>query len=280
MLNRKRKATLQFLLSKRAISLPISFLMLFVSLTVIVSATYYVSVAKIQTRGKILNITVAKQSMLSFENSIGLAKWSPGSLNVYHFEDSGGTFETHPTAKNLLINVTDSSTFSDVVFNSSIGEVVYELPSAEMSVPNLYLRGDRREIINQSIFTMAQLYLSPDSPSPGIALTYRPLATIGKTGSSGGKPVNTLRIYVINLNASSTITAIGEFNIKATCLNVTSNVETHNFTTPLNSIFVKVTSNGRSDLVSLPLSSNAEGAYVKVEMLVCYIKLERVQGGS
>ena len=128
MLHRKCKATLQFLLSKRAISLPISFLMLFVSLTVIVSATYYVSVAKIQTRGKILNIAVAKQSMLSFENSIGLAKWSPGSLNVYHFEDSGGTFETHPAARNLLINVTDNNTFFDVVFNSSIGDAAIRRP--------------------------------------------------------------------------------------------------------------------------------------------------------
>jgi len=278
--HRKSKVALKFRLSKRAISLPISFLMLFVSLTVIVSATYYVSVAKIQSRGKMLNIAVAKQNMVSFENAMRLIKWSPGTSNVYQFEDSGGTFKACPTAKNLLLNITDNDTFYDIAFNISVGKAVYELPSAEVAVSTVYLRGDERAIINQSIFTMAQLYLAPRSPSPELTLTYRPLATISETGSSDGKPVNTLRLYIINLNSSTALSAIGEFNIKATCVNVTSNVETYNFTSLIASLLVKSTLDGRSNTVILPVSSNANGAFVKVETLVCNIKLERVQGGS
>lgn len=269
---------LQFLLSRRATALPVSFLMLFVSLTLIVSATYYVSVTKIQTRGQLLNVAMAKQNMLSFEESIEFTKWSPKASNVYHFEDSGGMFRTYPTTKNLLVNITDNNTFYEVIFNSSIGKAVYELPSAEISVFTFYMKGDRRAIINQSAFTMAQLYLSPGTPSPELTLTYRPLVTISETGFSQGKPINTLRLYIINLNSSTTITTQGEFNIKSTCVNVTSTLQTYNFSYPITSIFVKTALDGRSDMVVLPVSSNASGAFVKVETLVCNIKLERIQG--
>ncbi len=276
---KNNRVTLRFVLSKRATSLPVSFLMLFVSLTIIVSATYYVSVTKIQARGRLLNITVAKQNMLSFENSIGLAKWSPGTSNVYHFEDSGGTLKTYPAERNLLVNITDNSAFSAVVFNSIIGKAVYELPSAEEMFYTLYLKGDRRSIINQSAFTMSQLYLSPATPSPELTLTYRPMATISETDLNQGKPVNTLRLYIINLNTSATITAQGEFNIRTTCTSVTSNVQTYNFSYLIDRIFVKANLDERTDLVALPVSSNANGAFVKVETLVCNIKLERIQGG-
>jgi len=277
---RKGKVVLRFLLSRRAIALPVSFLMLFVSLTVIISATYYVSVAKIQARGKLLNIAVAKQNVLSFESSIGSTVWSPGTSSVYHFEDSGGTFKTYPAAKSLLVNVTDNNTFSTIVFNGGVGKAVYELPSADTAVSTLYMKGDRRAVINQSVFTMAQLYLSSGASSPELMLTYRPLATISETGFSQGKPVNTLRLYIISLNASITITAQGEFNIKSICINVTSSLQTYNFSSPIASIFVRATLDGRSDMVALPVSSNASGAFVKIETLVCNVKLERLQGGS
>ena len=102
--HKERKAVLRFLQSKKATALPVSFLMLFVSLTLIVSATYYISVTKIQARGQLLNIAVAKQDMTSFEDSVGFTLWSPGTSSTYHFEDSGGTFKTYPKVKNLLVN--------------------------------------------------------------------------------------------------------------------------------------------------------------------------------
>ena len=276
---KETKVNPQLLMSKRATALPISFLMLFVSLILIVSATYYVSVTKIQARGQLLNVAVAKQSMFSFESSIGSTKWSPSSSSVYHFEDSGGTFKIEPTAKRLLVNITDN-TFYDIVFDSYIGKTVYGLPPSEMVVSTLYMKGDRRAIINQSAFTTAQLYLSPGTQSPELTLTYRPSATISETGFSQGKPVNTLRLYIINLNTSTALTAQGEFNIKSTCVTVTSNVRTYNFSYQITSILVKTVLDGRTDVVVLPVSSNANGAFVKVEILVCNIKLERTQGGN
>ncbi|MGD8545394.1 MAG: hypothetical protein PVH12_04370 [Candidatus Bathyarchaeota archaeon] len=280
MFHKTSKVALRFFWSRRATALPVSFLMLFVSLTLIVAATFYVAVTKIQSRGRLINVAVAKQNMLFFEESIAFTTWSPSASNVYRFEDSGGTFRIYPTTKNLLINITDNNTFYTIAFNSSIGKAVHELPSADIAISTVYMKGDRRAIINQSAFTMTQLYLSPGPTSPELTLTYRPLTTKSETGFTQGKPVNPLRLYIINLNTSPNITAQGEFNIKATCTNVTSSLQTYNFSSPMTTIFVKATLDERSDIVSFPLASNAEGTFIEVETLVCNIKLERIPGGS
>jgi hypothetical protein len=272
-------AVSELLLSKRGTALPVSFLMLFVALTLAVSATYYVSVVKIQARGRLLNVAVAKQDMLSFEAAIGLTKWSPGTSNTYRFADSGGAFRSLPTAERLIVNVTDDAEFHTVAFNSSVGKVVYQLPATETAVYTNYLKGDERSIINQSVFTMAQLCLSPGATSPEMALTYRPLATVSETGFSGGKPVNTVRLYIVNLNVSAAFAAQGEFNVKATCANVTSNLLAYNLTNPTTSIRVTASLDEDKDTVVLPISSNAAGVLLKIEILICNIEIERAQGG-
>jgi hypothetical protein len=57
-------------------------------------------------------------------------------------------------------------------------------------------------------------------------------------------------------------------------------VQTLNFASPIASLSVKATFDGRSDTVVLHVESNSSGAFVRVETLVCYVKLERIQGGS
>jgi len=258
--------------------LPVSFLILFVSLTLIVSATYYISVTKIQARGQILNIAVSKQNMALLENIIGLTKWSPGTSMVSRFEDSGGRFITDPSAQPLLVNITDG-TFSVVLYNSSVGEASYELPAADIAVSTLFMKGDRRALINQSGFTTAKFYLSPGSPSPRLILTYRPRVTTCEAGWMQGKPLNILRLYITNLNWSTSFSAQGEFTIKATCVDVLSSVQTHNLSYPITSILAEAVFDGRTDRVVLPISSNVNGTVIKVETLVCVIRLERMQGG-
>lgn len=278
-MNRYRIGRVQFLRSKRGTALPVSFLMLFVSLTIIVSATFYVSVVEIQARGRLLNVAAAKQNMIALESSIEAAKWSPDTSIVCLFEDAGGLFLTYPTDKNLLIKITDGQ-FQDTVFNDNIGRAVYQLPATETAISTLYLTGDRRAIINQTEFTMSQLYLSSGEMTPEVILTYRPLATISETGFENGKPVNTLRIYVISLNQSTEFAAQGRFRVKATCTEVVSQHHMYNFTNTVTSISVKATFDGRSDVVILPVFSNPSGAFVQVETLLCGIKLERIQGGN
>ena len=271
----QKKAPSRFWLSKRGMAIPVTFLILFVSLSLIISLTYYLAVSKINTKSQLLKVSAAKQGMLYLEDSIAYVAWSPGSSQVYSFDDCGGKLRVEPEAKSLLINLTDNS-FYDIVFNNAVGKAIYELPPSESPADNLFLKGDKRVVINQSRFTMTQLYSSQGSESPEVTLCYRPLVSSTEVGSSGGKPVNSLRIYVISLNSSQNITLEGNFYLEIACLNVTTSSRSYNFSYQINSLLVKVDFDGVIGEVSLPISSSAGGALVNVEIVTCDVRLQRV----
>jgi hypothetical protein len=272
-----RKIMSSFLFSKGGLALPVTFLMLFVFLILLISATYYFSISRISAKTTALKVAGVEQEMLSLEGVIKFVAWSPGSYQIYEFGDYGGEFQVVPTAKRLTLNLTDESSFSDVFFNSSIGKVVYELPPTETYDNNLYLKGDSRVIVNQSSSTMTQLYISQSAEySYEITLSYRPLAGSTVTGSSGGKPVNNIRVYIMSFNSSENITRLGNFRLKASCVNVTTSWRTYNFSSPITSLSIKANLNGNSDEVSLPISSNADGAIVNLETVTCNVKMEDV----
>jgi len=270
-----KRASSRFWLSKKGIAIPVTFLMLFVSLTFLISITYCFAIMRVNSEGGSLKASAAKRGMLSLENSIMSVAWSPGSSETCSFEDYGGKFKVEPEGKRLIINVTDGS-FSENIFNGSVGKIVYELTPSRSQISNFFLKGDSRVIINQSSFSMAQLYVSPGSEFQEVTLCYRPFASSAVIGSSGGKPVNNLRIYVINLNSSQSLTLTGEFRLKVTCVNVTSTLRSYNFSYQIESLMVKVNFDGVNGTVSLPVSSNAEGAIVKLEIVTCNIKLQNI----
>jgi hypothetical protein len=268
-----KKAPSKFLLSN-GMAIPVTFLILFVSLSLIISLTYSLAVSRINSKSQLLKISAAKQGMLYLEDSVASIAWSPGSSQVYSFDDCGGKLRVEPEAKTLLINLTGNS-FNKNVFNGSVGKAVYELPPSESPADNFFLEGDNRVVINQSRFTMTQLYSSHGAESPEVTLCYRPLVSSTVVGSSGGKPVNSLRIYIISLNSSQNMTLQGNFYLKMTCLNVTYSTRNYNFTNQVNSLLVKVNFDGATGEVSLPISCNAEGALVNVEIVTCDIRLQR-----
>jgi hypothetical protein len=262
--------------SKRATAIPVTFMMLFVSLMLIITATYYIAVTQISARGQLLNFYAAKQSMIGLENSISSVLWSPGTSQVYFVNDFGGNFEITSTAKTLLINITDN-TFTDTIFNSPNGQAVYELATAEPGSSGLYLKGDTRAIVNSSTSTMTQLRIVTGETSQEIVLSYRPLVSSTVTGSSDGKPVNTVRVYVISMNLSQNLTLQGDFYLKAKCASVVSDIRSYNLSYQISALQVKAILDGVNGVVSLPISSNSSGAIVNVEVLVCNVQLQRVE---
>lgn len=272
--SRKRKL-LNFLQSKRAIALPVTFLMLFVSLITLISVTYYFSISRISARSQELKASSVEQEMISLEKVAKFVAWSPGSYEIYEFGDFGGKFKVMPTAKSLMLNITDNSSFYDVFFNSSVGKATYELPLTETQ-DNIFLKGDRRAIVNQSSSTMTQLAISQGSEHYEITLSYRPLAGSTVTGESGGKPVNSLRIYIVSLNSSESITRLGSFRLKVSCVNVASSWRNYSFASPVTSLLVKANLDGVPGEVSLPISSNAQGAIVNLETVTCSLKMEDI----
>jgi len=266
---------MKFISSRGAIALPVTFLMLFVSLTILISVTYYFSINRISAKTQQLKVSGVEQEMLSLEKIAKFVAWSPGSYQVFEFGDFGGKFKVVPTANSLALNITDNSSMSDVFFNSSVGKVAYELPPSEAQ-DNVFLKGDNRVIVNQSSSTMTQMVVAQGSEHYEITLSYRPLAGSTLTGESNGKPVNSLRIYIVSLNSSESITRLGSFRLKVSCVNVESNWRSYSFSNTIMSLVVKAELNGVLGEVSLPISSNALGAIVNVETITCSLKMEDV----
>lgn len=262
--------------SRRGIALPVTFLMLFVSLIILVTATYYFSITRISAKTLALKTIGTEQEMLSFEKVVNFVSWAPGAYEICEFGDFGGEFKVVPTARPLVLNITDNSSFYEVFFNGSVGKVLYELPPSEEALNDLFLRGDSRAIINQSSSTTTQLYISQGAEGYEITLSYRPLVSSTIIGLSDGKPVNSLRVYIINLNASESVTRLGAFRLKVSCLTVTSGLRSYNLTSPLTSISIKADLDGVINTVSLPISSNAQGAIVNLETIVCNVKMEDI----
>ena len=262
--------------SKKALAIPVTYLILFASLIAIISVTYGFAVVKISARGALLKASVAKQNMQFLDEAVHSVAWSFGASKTVYMEDCGGTFKTEKAAKSLAINLTDGQTFSSIVFNSSVGKVFYELEASAESQEGIFIRGDGRAIINQSANTMTQLYYARGETTQQLVLSYRPMATALTTGTSNGKPLNLIRIYIISLSSSQTLTLSGSFYIKISALNVTSTSQLYEFNSPVSSLALKAVSDKAQNTVWLPITSSEEGAFVNLEILVCNAKIQKV----
>lgn len=267
----------RFLQSKKALAVPVTYLILFVSLMAIISVTYSFAVVKISARGGLLKASIAKQNMQLLDDAVCSVAWSFGASKVVYMDDCGGVFKTKPTARNLLLNFTDEQSFYDVVFNSSVGKVLYELEPSEFNEANLFIRGDDRAIINQSSSALTQLYVATGEDAQELVLCYRPMATVAMIGTSNGKPLNLIRVYIINLNSSQMLVLREKFYLKITAVSVTSTTTQYEFNSSISSLALKAIFDGVTNVVWLPISSNAEGAVVNLETVVCKVKIQRAE---
>lgn len=263
--------------SKKAFAIPVTYLILFASLIAIITLTYSFAIVKISARGALLKASVAKQNMQVLDDAVHSVAWSFGASEVVYMDDCGGIFQTEPTAKSLLINFTDEQSFYNIVFNSAVGKAFYELESSESNDYGLFIRGDDRAIINQSAFTMTQLYYAIGDDAKELTLCYRPSATAAPIGTSSGKPLNLIRISIINLNSSQNLMLREKFYLKATSVNVTTTTSQYTFNQSVSSLALKTVFGGTLSTVLLPISSNADGAVVNVEIVICNVKIQRVE---
>jgi hypothetical protein len=267
----------RFLRCRRAFAIPITYLILFASLMALISLTYTFAVAKINGRAGLLRVSVAKQNMQILDDAVHSVGWSFGGSKVIYVDDCGGTFRTLTTAKKLMLNLTDEQTMKDVLFNSSLGEVFYELEHSESSDYGLYLRGDDRAIINKTSFTMTQLYITNGNETQNVILCYRPLATVAVIGTINGKPLNLIRISVVNLNSSQALGMSGSFYLRVMSTDVTTTSSQYQFNSSISSLALKATLDGVFERIWLPVSSTSEGAVVDVETVVCNVRLMRTE---
>ncbi len=274
---RKPRRQMGFLRSKKAFAIPVTYLILFVSLIALISVTYTFAVARIGARANLIKVSVAKQNMQALDDTVHSVAWSFGASSVVYMDDCGGAFRVAANAKQLALSLVDEEAVNAVLFNSSVGEASYELEASEFDDFGLYIRGNEKAIINKTSFTMTQMYFTMRNNAQSIILRYRPLATATVIGTNDGKPVNLIRVNVINLNSSQSLNLWEKFHLKVVSLDVTTVASQYEFNSSIHSLALKASSDGTSDIVWLPVSSTPEGAIVRVEVIVSNIKLQRVE---
>jgi hypothetical protein len=261
--------------SRRALAIPATFMILFVSMLGVVSITYYFAVEKVNTRSTALQVSTAKQDMLSFEETLRSTLWQPGSARTFEFADSGGQVKVEPSVNSLIINVTDSGDVAATVFNETVGQVVYELPYSESPDTGLFLKGDSRAIVNQSGSFVTQLYIRSGAEHVEILLRYRPTVSYTTTGLENGKTVTDIRIYVVNLNASDAISLFGKVPLKLSCVATQITTATYDLSYEPETLQVTSVLDGTAGRVSVPVSGTASGAVINLEMVLCNVTIER-----
>ena len=185
----------------------------------IISATYYISVERINTQSQSLKASTAKQNFLSLDDTILSTLCQPGSSATIDLADSGGLTEIQPTSNILTISVNDSANINDVIFNASVGNAIYELPYLGSMATGLYIRGDSQTITNQTGSSLSQLYVAEGYQGPELQLSYRPTVSYSTAGLEDGKSVTDIRIYIVNLNSSDYIALQGNIPLTISCSN-------------------------------------------------------------
>ncbi|MFB3890228.1 MAG: hypothetical protein ACE14S_12120 [Candidatus Bathyarchaeia archaeon] len=256
-------------------AIPATFLILFVSTLGLISVTYYFAVEKVNTRSQTLKITEAKQDFVSLDEAIISVISRPGSAAKFELSDSGGQLEVEPLANNLTINVADVQDLNETVFSGAVGQIAYELPYAESPETGLFLNGNSRTIVNQSGSVMSQLFIRSGDEHPEIVLRYRPNVSCTTAGVEDGKPVNVLRVYVVNLNASEEIALYGRVPVKIACESTSLRTETYSLSYDPETVVVTSTLDGTVGQAVVPISGSGFGAVVNVEVVECNIKVER-----
>lgn len=257
-------------------AVPVTYLILFCSLLAIVSATYAFAIRQVSVSGAAFGVAVAKQNMQCLDEAVQLVAWNTGAAKTVFMEDCGGVFQVQPNAKNIVLRLTDGGGFSSEVFNGLVGKALYTFNALPESQEGLFVRGDGRAIVGQGVSTMTQLYFARNGSLQQLVLCYRPMATALAASLSSGKPVNIIRIYILNVSALQPLMLSGSFKPKVSTVNVASTVQSFTFDWAVSSLAVEAYSEGVQTTLRLPIESTVEGAVINLETYVCHINIQVV----
>ena len=275
-MGRKRAMRLKGLFDRRrGLAAPVSLLLILFSLTLVSTVAYNYAVRQIGNRKEDLKLVAAEEKMLGLEEAIKFTAWSPGASKAVAFSDYGGQLRVEPGGSHLLVNLTmDGSTYT--VFDSDTGRFIYELPSTVVGDLDRWLRGDQRVIVNQSTAYQSLMRVETGSEYQELVGRYRPLVSSSLGDVSGGRRINNVRIYIVNLNASEAIQSGGEFHVKVTCENVTTQVNSYDLGASVTTMDILADLDGVQRTVAVPITVGVSGSTVRVEVVVCHVKIEGV----
>lgn len=259
--------------SKRALTLPVTYLILFASLVTLISVTYSFAVVKIGERADNLKAVVAKQNMELLDTAVQEVAWSYGGSKSVYLDDCGGTFRTEINTNTLTINIEDGNSFNDTIFNDQVGSVRYEFDTTGLTYESDFLRGSPEAIANASLATTTQLYVD-SLDHRQLILAYRPVVSAAVAGTANGKPLNLVRLYIISLNDSQTLVLSEKFHLRISSLSVSRILNQWEFNETIASLRIAATLGQTSNTIDVPISSVGYGAVVNTEVVLCRIRIQ------
>jgi hypothetical protein len=212
------------------------------------------------------------------------------STNPTDFRDTDGSWKVKLTATKATdipfklqvdlveYKATSDSGYSQVtdnIYNSAIGQIIYELPYIRDADFGFYLKGDSRALINQTGASMTQLSIQNGSRSAEIMLGYRPKLTYTITGIEDNHIVNDIRVYLVNLNVSQSVAMYGKVPLKISCQSAQITTNTYIVSSSINELTITSTMAQDEQTISVPISTSTEGAIIHVQLVISNLQLER-----
>ena len=261
--------------SKKGLALPMTFLILFVTTLGLISATYFLAIEKVNTRSQTLKIISAKQDLQSLDQNIMSVVWQQGSARAMEILDSGGKLNVEPNNGSASITITDNRDINQTIYNQTTGQIRYELPYSDSPDTGLFLKGDSRTITNQSGSLITQLFIASGAEHAEIRLRYRPTVSYATAGTENNRTINNIRIYIVNMNSSNSISLNGKVPLRVSCesTQITSLSYTLNYVTD-GIVFTSILDDTAGQVL-IPISSTIDGAIINLEIVQCNIKVAR-----
>lgn len=225
-----KKARPLFFPNKLGVSYAISTVVISAAIIVLVIvASSYAYQLLDQQRGA-AEFEVAKESILTFDDALENIAWKPGAAQSARFTISYGQLElipaSHPQASPLVINI-DKNNVSLIPepYSVSTGFLRYSVSNRYTKLwegYSSYILGDENLIVANGTERFGRALVEKASGYANITLDYRVRAMKTSTITVDGVRVSYVDIWVIKLDLPEWSTYIHDFNLKARCLNVST----------------------------------------------------------
>jgi hypothetical protein len=122
---------------------------------------------------------------------------------------------------------------------------------------------------------MSQLCIQNGAEHAEIVLRYRPSVTYAEGSPENGKAVNSIRVYIANLNSSDPISVYGSLPLQVGCKTTKLLTGSYQVASGVGSLTVTSVLDGSIGSVSIPLTTTSLGGVIHLEIVVSNIAIER-----
>ncbi len=201
-----------------------------VTIVLVIVASSYAYQLLDQQRGA-AEFEVAEDSILAFDDALENIAWKPVAAQSSRFTISYGQLELIPgsnsQASPTIIDIKkNGASLIDTPYSVSSGFIKYSISNRYVNFwegYKSYILGDAAPVITNGTESLGSAYVEQRSGWVNITLDYRVRAMKTSTVTVNNVRVNYVNIWIVKLNIAQWSTYIHDFNLKARCLNVSTN---------------------------------------------------------